>query len=147
MAAADLRGRELVQRTSAGTHGVVAASSAARRWCASLVCASATAAAVADSGLGNPTYVISGWRDDEHPGEDDQETARLIERVRTGEPIRAEQTAKAVAESREAAVTLGLGPGHVDLRDIDLATRVDAFDFAMEARRSASGLELLSNRG
>ena len=94
LAGADLGGRELVQRTSAGTRGVVAASSAARRWCASLVCASATAAAVAGSGLGDPTYVISGWRDDEHPGEDDQETARLIERVRTGEPIRARETAK-----------------------------------------------------
>jgi len=146
LAGADLGGRELVQRTSAGTRGVVAASSAARRWCASLVCASATAAAVAGSGLGDPTYVISGWRDDEHPGEDDQETARLIERVRTGEPIRARETAKAVAESREAAVTLGLGAGHVDPRDIDLATSIDAFDFAMEARRSANGLELVANR-
>jgi len=146
LAGADLGGRELVQRTSAGTRGVVAASSAARRWCASLVCASATAAAVAGSGLGDPTYVISGWRDDEHPGEDDQETARLIERVRTGKPIRARETAKAVAESREAAVTLGLGAGHVDPRDIELATSIDAFDFAMEARRSANGLELVANR-
>ena len=146
LAWADLGGRELVQRTSAGTRGVVAASSAARRWCASLVCASATAAAVAGSGLGDPTYVISGWRDDEHPGEDDQETARLIERVRTGKPIRARETAKAVAESREAAVTLGLGAGHVDPRDIELATSIDAFDFAMEARRSANGLELVANR-
>jgi 2-phosphosulfolactate phosphatase len=147
LAAADLGGRELVQRTSAGTTGVVAAASAARCWCASLVCASATAAAVADSGLGDPTYVISGWRDDQHRGEDDQETALLIERVRTGEPIRAQDTARAVAESREAAVTLGLGPGHVDPRDIDLATCVDAFDFAMEARRSARGLELTASRG
>ena len=101
---------------------------------------------MARSGLGDPTYVISGWRDDEHPGEDDQETARLIERVRTGKPIRARETAKAVAESREAAVTLGLGAGHVDPRDIELATRIDAFDFAMEARRSANGLELVANR-
>jgi 2-phosphosulfolactate phosphatase len=147
LAAADLAGRELVQRTSAGTRGVVAASSAARRWCASLVCASATAAAVAESGLGDPTYVISGWRDDDHRGEDDQQTAHLIERVRIGAPLRARETAKAVAESREAAVTLGLGPGHVNPRDIELATRVDAFDFAMEARRSAAGLELTADNG
>ena len=146
LAAADLGGRELVQRTSAGTRGVVAASSAARRWCASLVCASATAAAVVESGLGDPTYVISGWRDDERRGEDDKETALLIERVRTGQPVRARETAKAVAESREAAVTLALGPEHVDPRDIELATCVDAFDFAMEARRSAAGLELTASR-
>lgn len=147
VAAADLGGRELVQRTSAGTRGVVAASSAARRWCTGLVCASATAAAVTASGLGDPTYVISGWRDDERPGEDDRETALLIERVRTGEAIRARETAVAVAGTREAAVTLGLGPGHVDPRDIELATCVDAFDFAMEARRSAGGLELVTDRG
>ena len=56
VAAADLGGRVLVQRTSAGTRGVVAARSATRLWCASLVCASATAAAVRSSGLGAPTY-------------------------------------------------------------------------------------------
>jgi 2-phosphosulfolactate phosphatase len=147
VAGADLGGRDLVQRTSAGTRSVVAASAAARRWCASLVCASATAAEVADSGLGDPTYVITGWRDGEHLGEDDQLTARLIERVRIGAPIRARETARAVAESHEATVTLGLGPEHADLRDIELATRVDAFDFAMEARRATNGLELVANGG
>src|SRR5690606_13669462 len=35
----DLEGRTLVQRTSAGTRGVIAAKSATRLWCASLVCA------------------------------------------------------------------------------------------------------------
>ena len=57
---ANLDGRVLVQRTTAGTRGVVAARSATRLWCASLVCASATAAAVRASGLGNPAYVITG---------------------------------------------------------------------------------------
>jgi len=94
------------------------------------------------SGLGDPTYVITGWRDEQHPGEDDQQTARLVDRVRAGEPVGAEETARAVAGSREAAVTLALGPGHVDPRDVGLATRVDAFGFAMEARRGANGLEL-----
>jgi 2-phosphosulfolactate phosphatase len=142
VAGADLSGRDLVQRTTAGTRGVVAAAAAQRRWCASLVCASATAAAVTASGLGDPTYVISGWSDDDHPAQDDRLTAELIERVRTGAPIGARETAAGVAGSREAARTLSLGAGHVDPRDVELATRVDAFDFAMEARRTADGLEL-----
>jgi 2-phosphosulfolactate phosphatase len=142
VAAADLGGRDLVQRTSAGTRGVVAAAAAQRRWCASLVCASATAAAVTAAGLGAPAYVITGWRDEEHPGDDDRLTAELIERVRTGAPIAAARTAAAVAGTSEAARTLSLGAGHVDPRDVELATRVDAFDFAMEARRTAAGLEL-----
>ena len=144
VAQADLQGRDVVQRTSAGTRAVVAASAATRCWCAGLVCASATAKAVTASDLGDPTYVISGWRDAARPGDDDLETARLIERVRIGEPTRAQETAAAVAASREAAVTLALGAGHVDPRDIEYAIRVDAFDFAMEARRSAAGLELFS---
>jgi 2-phosphosulfolactate phosphatase len=142
LAAQDLTGRSLVQRTSAGTRGVVAAESATRRWCASLVCASATATAVTGSGLGAPDYVITGWFDDDHPGEDDMQTAYLIERVRRGLPMGAAETARAVAGSREAEVTLALGVGHVDPADIELATRVDAFDFAMEAHRTPRGLEV-----
>ncbi len=61
VAAADLTGRVVVQRTSAGTQGVVAARSAARLWCAGLATASATATAVRASGLGPPAYVITGW--------------------------------------------------------------------------------------
>jgi len=138
---ADLTGREIVQRTSAGTRAVVAAAGAARRWCAGLVCASATAAAVRQSGLGVPTYVISG-RFEDRRGDDDMATAQAIERARVGEPIRAADAATEVSSSREAAITLALGAGHVDPRDIELATRVDAFDFAMEARQHQGGLEL-----
>ena len=58
---ADLTGRTLVQRTSAGTQGVVGALSASRLWAASLACASATARAVEAAGLGDPTYVITGY--------------------------------------------------------------------------------------
>jgi 2-phosphosulfolactate phosphatase len=140
VAGADLVGREVVHRTSSGTRAVVAASAATRCWCASLVCATATAKAVNASGLGDPTYVISGWRDASRPGDDDRETALLIERVRIGESARASETAHAVATSQEAEVTLALGAGDVDPRDIEYATRVDAFDFAMEVRRSPAGL-------
>ena len=51
-------------------------------------------------------------------------------------------TAREVAVSDEAARTLTLGPGHVDPDDITYATRVDAFDFAMEALRERDGLWL-----
>lgn len=88
-ARADLTGRTLVQRTSAGTRGVVAASLAnptGRQWCASLVCASATARAVALSGLGAPTYIVTG-RFSDHPvqdGAEDAAAAQYIERARLG---------------------------------------------------------------
>lgn len=80
----DLSGRTLVQRTSAGTQGVVRATSATRLWAASLACASATARAVETAGLGDPTYVITGCFPDRPAasGSDDRLTADHIEQVR-----------------------------------------------------------------
>ena len=148
VAAADLDGRILVQRTSAGTRGVVAARSATRLWCASLVCASATAAAVRSSGLGDPAYVITGnvENNPEVNGADDLATAQLIDRARLGHDIEADRTAHLVATSDEARRTLTLGHGHVDPDDIAYATRVDAFDFAMEVTRIDGQLRLDKTR-
>jgi 2-phosphosulfolactate phosphatase len=145
---ADLTGRTLVQRTSAGTQGVVAATSATRLWAASLACASATARAVVAARLGAPTYVISGCFAErpDRPGTDDRLTAALIERVRLGEPADAVATADAVLASDEARRTLALPPEHCDPADIALATRVDAFDFAMEVERDEVGLRLTARR-
>ncbi|HVE19648.1 MAG TPA: 2-phosphosulfolactate phosphatase [Ilumatobacteraceae bacterium] len=144
VANADLDGRVLVQRTSAGTGGVVAARSATRLWCASLVCASATARAVNRSDVGAPTYLITGqWPDGgASSGDDDLATAKLIERARVGAPLDAPAAAAFVAHSAEAIKTLRLGDGHVDPDDIIYATRVDAFDFAMEVTRADGGLRL-----
>ena len=141
---ADLSGRVLVQRTSAGTRGVAAAGNATRLWCASLVCASATARAVNCSDAGAPTYLITGRWPDGGPssGDDDLATAKLIERARLGLPLDAPATAEFVANSAEAVKTLRLGDGHVDPDDIVYATRVDAFDFAMEVTRIDGALRL-----
>ena len=128
-AGAGLRDRIVVQRTSAGTQGVVAAAAATRLWCASLVVGSATAAAVRASGLGPPVYVLTGRNPAAGPesGSDDRSTAELIERARLGLPLEAERTAREVATSAEAAHTLALGPASAPPDDIELAIRVDAF--------------------
>ena len=141
---ADLTGRTLVQRTSAGTQGVVGASGASRLWAASLACASATARAVNAAELGDPTYVITGCFPDAPgaTGDDDRLTADLIERVRLGLDPAAEATSDALLATHEASRTLALGPEHCDPLDIELAARVDAFDFAMEVVRDERGLRL-----
>ena len=138
---ADVDGRVIVQRTSAGTQGVVAARAAQRLFAASLVCASATAAAVEATALGTPTYVITGrFPDKPDGGEDDLLTAQLIERARTGRPLQAEATADAVGRSREAFRTRALGDEHMHPDDFAYATAVDRFDFAMEVERVDGGL-------
>jgi 2-phosphosulfolactate phosphatase len=146
---ADIAGRTLIQRTSAGTRGVVAARSATRLWCASLVCASATARAVSASNLGEPTYVITGRFPDrpDVTGDDDRLTAEAIERARLGQDIRADEVAEAIATSDEAARTLALGAGHVHPDDIAYATRVDCFSFAMEVHRRDGLVELRTTVG
>jgi 2-phosphosulfolactate phosphatase len=141
--AADLDGRDVVQRTSAGVQGVLGARDAERLFAASLVVASATAAAVEATGLGAPTYVITGrWEDGRTAGEDDLLAAELIERARTGAVLDADATATAVAGTPEAARTLAVGEGHVHADDITYACAVDRFDFAMEATRDAGRVTL-----
>jgi 2-phosphosulfolactate phosphatase len=143
VAHADLHDRVMVQRTSAGTQGVVAARAATRLWCAALVCASATATAVREANLGPPAYVVTGWASDApESGADDLAAAELIERARNGQDLDAEAIARLVAESREAERTVAIGAGHVHPEDISRAVAVDAFDFAMEVTRRPEGLRL-----
>jgi 2-phosphosulfolactate phosphatase len=147
VANADVQGRVLVQRTSAGTQGVIAASNADRLFAASLVCASATAAAINRIDATPPTYVITGrFPDGSDSGEDDLLTANLIERARRGDPIDAVATAKAVAETPWALQIRDNDNEHVHHLDVRYATDVDLFDFAMEVEREKNQLRLVQRR-
>ncbi len=141
---ADLTGRTLVQRTSAGTQGVVGALHATRLWAASLACASATARAVVAADLGDPAYVITGCFQDapDSTGDDDRLAADLIERARCGADLDAAATSQALLATEEARRTLALGAEHCDPLDIEYAARVDAFDFAMPVVRDELGLRM-----
>ena len=144
---ADLEGVTLVHRTSAGTQGVVLAAGATRLWAAGLVCASATAAAVNASGLGEPTYVITGCFAEalETTGHDDRMTAALIERARLGEPLDKEPTLAALLTTFEAERTRNLPVEHSDPEDLALCGEVDRFDFAMEVVSDPLGLRLATS--
>jgi 2-phosphosulfolactate phosphatase len=149
VARSDLAGRTLVQRTSAGTQGVVRATSATRLWAASLACASATARAVDAAGLGDPTYVITGCFPDrpDASGSDDRLTADYIEQVRLVRRTDPAATSTALLATSEARRTLLLGPEHCDPTDIELAATVDEFDFAMEVVRDGRSLRLEPRQG
>ena len=145
VANADLKGRVLVQRTSAGTQGAIAAKNAERLFAASLVCASATAEAVRDTGLGVPTYVITGrFPDSPDGGEDDFVTARLIERARLGDGLEIAATRDAVANSTWAQKIGKMDANDVHQDDVEYSVDVDRFDFAMEVERIDSRLRLVT---
>jgi 2-phosphosulfolactate phosphatase len=137
IARADLRGCVLVQSTSSGTRGVIAARCATRLWCASLVNASATAAAVRTSGLGVPAYVLTGRADPSQAGSglDDLATAELIEARRRGSTIDVAAVRASVANTAEAARTRALASRHAEATDLEHCLDVDRFDFAMEVSR------------
>ena len=141
---ADLRGCTLVQRTSAGTQGALAARDADRLWVSGLATASATARAVDLAGLGPPAYVITGHFADMigRSGFDDILAADTVERLRLGLPVDAGAVAAELLATDEATRTLSLGPEHCDPSDIEFASRLDVFDFAMEVERTPEGLRV-----
>ncbi len=144
---ADLAGRTLVHRTSAGTRGAVAAARAGAQplLCASLVVASASAAMLRTGRA--PTYVITGrFADDpSNTGAEDEATARYLEAVRRGVPPDSptpEQTVRAVLDSADANATSQLGPGNAHPQDLSACVDIDRFSFAMIAEPGDHGLAL-----
>lgn len=135
----DLRGRTLVQRTSSGTQGVLAATGAERLYAGSLVVAAATAEVIRSSGAGLVTLVASGW-DRGHP--EDEACARYIESLVFERPADLDQLlAPLRASERYRQFAAGEWPG-LPASDVELALGADRFDFAMPVTRDDLGLRL-----
>lgn len=155
---ADLGGLTIVQRTSAGTRGALAARHAEPLLCASLVVASATAAYLnATARDATPAYVITGRFADQPDvsGDEDLAAAEHIELLRLagrGKPLTVDlaesgrDAAHRVATSPDAIHTLTLGGEHVHPDDISYCVDIDRFDFVMVARRTPHGLALCAIR-
>jgi 2-phosphosulfolactate phosphatase len=130
---AGLLGRRLsgraVLRTGAGTQCVVAATGATTLWLASLVVATATVRALRNSGP--VALVVSGSPDE---GEEDRAAAEVIEALLRGTVPDFEGAVRRVRSSRAAARHAAGDPDR-PIEDLDCATRVDAFDFAMRVDR------------
>jgi 2-phosphosulfolactate phosphatase len=135
----DLRGRVLVQRSSSGTQGVVAATGAGQLFVGSLVVASATARAVREAAADVVTLVASGW-DRGHP--EDDACARYIDSLILGEPVDLDELlAPLRATERYRRFSAGEWPG-LPATDVQLALRPDVFDFAMPVTRDDLGLRV-----
>ncbi|RPH55581.1 MAG: 2-phosphosulfolactate phosphatase [Chloroflexi bacterium] len=126
----DLRGRRLIQRTGAGTQGVVRSVGAETLFAASFVVAEATVQAVLRQNPGKVTFVITG-RDPQ--GEDFSCAEYLEARLRGQRPDpasylqRVRDSIEMLLMSREKFPNLS--------SDLDYCTRLDAFSFAMPITR------------
>jgi 2-phosphosulfolactate phosphatase len=130
VAAANMRGRTLIQRSTAGTPVISAVRSDEGIFAGSLVVASATAQACLSSRPDTVTLVASADFPEDHA------CARFLEAAMRGTHIDLGPMLEPLRESeRYKKVMAGRWPGFPPT-DIDLALAVDQFDFAMPAVRS-----------
>jgi len=119
----DLRGRRVVQRTSAGTQGVVAAAAATEVVLGSLVVAGATVRYL--RGHRAISLVAMGTAGGDDHGEDEICAAYLEQLLLDAAPARPEIALAPAAE----------WPDWFPRRDAELALEVDRFDFALPVTR------------
>ncbi|MFB6814969.1 2-phosphosulfolactate phosphatase [Streptomyces sp. NPDC056347] len=132
---ADLGGRTVVQKTTAGTVGALAVKDASLVLCAGFVVAEATARVLREGGHDGVTYVVTG---EDGRADEDLACARYIARRAAGAATDPAGYLRRAAASRAAAeLTEGVRRGtHPD--DVALCLELDRFPFAMVAAEEDS---------
>lgn len=127
---ADLGGRTVVQKTTAGTVGALAVKEAQLVLCAGFVVAEATARLLRDRGSDRVTFVVTG---EDGRADEDLACAQYIAKRATGAVTDAAEFLRRGAASRAASeLTEGIRQGvHPD--DVALCLELDRFPFAMVA--------------
>jgi 2-phosphosulfolactate phosphatase len=141
----DLVGRHLIQRTSAGTQGVVRSWKADRLLAASFCNARATAQDILHFSLSTLTFVITGLRPGGW-GDEDAACADYIEALLRGNTPAVAPLLDRVRQSLTGR--LFADPSQPDFHPLDLeyCLAVDCFDFAMPIRREDGLFVMKSSR-
>lgn len=126
---ADLAGRTVIQKTTAGTVGALAVVEAKLALCASFVVAGATARALADAGADSVTFVATG---EDGRAAEDLACAEYLDRLLAGDrldpgPYLHRARTSPAADELRSGRRLGAHP-----TDVELCSEVDRFDFAMK---------------
>jgi len=132
----DFHGKSIIQRTSAGTQGIVAATGADRLFAAALVTASATARALRSGSPGQITLVAMGNNATTRADEDELCALHLRNLLegRTGNPRAVRDVILAGAD-----VARFSDPARPDSHpeDLEIALDIDRYDFAIRVRMEA----------
>ncbi|MGW7054784.1 2-phosphosulfolactate phosphatase [Streptomyces sp. NPDC054887] len=126
---ADLAGRTVIQKTTAGTVGALAVVGAELALCASFVVAGATARALADSGAESVTWVATG---EDGRAAEDLACADYLARLLSGDRVDAGPYVHRARTSPAADDLRGGRRGGAHPTDVELCLEVDRFDFAMQ---------------
>jgi 2-phosphosulfolactate phosphatase len=129
----DMSGRHLVQRTSAGTQGVMRSRNARRLLVASLVVARATAETIRRHAPETVTLVITGARQD-RSGDEDAACADYLEALLAGAPVDREAIMRRVRQAWAGRLFTRADPDF-PAADLECALDIDRFNFALEVRR------------
>lgn len=126
----DFRGRAIIQRTSAGTQGVVLADKAKRLYATSLVIASATAGALRSGSPDLVTLVAMGKNATARTDEDEL-CALHLRNLLEGRPGNAEAIRTLILAGAEAKRFEDPVQPHFQPGDLDIALDIDRYDFAI----------------
>jgi 2-phosphosulfolactate phosphatase len=129
----DFGGKVIIQRTSAGTQGIVAAAGADRLYAASLVTARATARALGAAGSGRVTLVAMGDSGLDRTDEDELCALHLRNLLegRAGDP---EAVRRVILAGGEIARFNDPSRPHLHAKDVEIALDIDRYDFAIRVR-------------
>lgn len=126
----DLGGKVIVQRTSAGTQGIVRSVNAATMLAASFVVASATVSYIQNLSPETVTFVITGQHGVDG-GDEDLSCAEYLEALLRGERPDLAPYIERVMRSRDALMHLDPNQPAFPRTDLDYCSSSDRFDFAM----------------
>ena len=138
----DLCGRRLVQRTSAGTQGIVRSGRARHLLGASFCCAGATAEYLRRLNPERIALVPTGRGDNDGQGDEDVACADYLAALLKGEQPIAGPYLRRVRESRAGRKFLDPAQPDFPLRDLERCMEIDRFPFALVVHRE-EGLLLM----
>ena len=140
-AAFPFAGRRVVQRTTAGTRGLVTCACAHSLWAASFLVASSTVSALRASGANRVAFVITGTV---HYGSADEDVAcaEWMSELLQGNHPPVEPFLERVRKSVAAAMFIDpANPLHAPA-DVDFCAQADVFDFALKVQAERGSLVL-----
>jgi 2-phosphosulfolactate phosphatase len=126
----DFSGKTIIQRTSAGTQGIVAASKAKRLYAASLVTAGATVRALLSGSPDQVSLVAMGDNGLKRTDEDELCAIHLRNRLegRRGDP---DSIRRLILASGEAQRFHDPARPYLHPKDVDIALDIDRYDFTV----------------
>ncbi|HUN39703.1 MAG TPA: 2-phosphosulfolactate phosphatase [Acetobacteraceae bacterium] len=127
---ADLHGKTVIQRSSAGTQGMVATALASQRYAASLVTATATACALRAASSQRISLVAMG-KDADSRTDEDELCAMHIRNVLQGRPGDLESIRRLILAGGEAPRFGDPKRPWLHREDLDIALDIDRYDFAI----------------